>query len=745
MIISPALGKFTAGAKVSIRKPSDNTLLGSADTTTAGTATVSVGNHSGPVLIEVTGAAGVFYYDEGTGAQVLFGALEKLSAIAPAVQGTIGVTTATNAAVEMIKASSGSTNVTAAQINTANFKVAQALGISDVLQAPKLIDESNATNNTLGVSTPEDMYALKLAAFAQMAKTSGTQNALELAKSIATDLADGVLDGNEGTAPIAGSIYSGGDFAAKLEAAVAEVATELVDAKVTSELLVAATGTIKTDVTAITSAGTDTDLAKAKAMFAELRTTLKSFSNGSSTGFLDTQAKRAGDDLNAAVAPELGKVGERVDTLNRAMGFFTDARAVTPTNNNGFYTGLPMLASLTSAGPAATALVRQYGSLSAVWYGFGSFDKCWTDSLTGVTSKVSCLHASAGSADYANNKIKFVLFELTGTTGNSFSYTTTRVNHGVTFESFSQFDTFFSNVVPVSGTLSTPDMAQGTGTASLNLVNQELTNLEIHGTLTSSAATCVSPATLATCPLDQIDISAARTSPAANTYRYALSGSVSTLSDQGVSLSLDSGSSVDMDLSTVDTTGSKLVAVTLLGTVKTAKTKFAGTVTVGSFQTDVNSQNRIPTKAAFTGAISDTSTGGAGEFLTGKLEASIADYNLYNGSLPDTSTNFIKGTVTFTGTVQAPSRPLLKLVLLAAATGPESGKTTLNYSYGTAVSISGTGTFGTGANSMDLSNQDAILMHVGSTGTTVKKGDKSLATITGSTINYADGFSESLM
>jgi hypothetical protein len=245
-----------------------------------------------------------------------------------------------------------------------------------------------------------------------------------------------------------------------------------------------------------------------------------------------------------------------------------------------------------------------------------------------------------------------------------------------------------------------------------------------------------------------IAISAGRTALTANNFHYALSGSVSTtnLADatKVVSLSLDSGSYMDVDETNVNTTGVKPVAMKLVGTAKTTATKFTGTLDVGSFKNDADGFNYSPTSIVFNGSISDTSTGGAGEMLTGKLEAAVVDYNLYHSTQPQSGTNYPKATVTFTGTVQAPSRPALKLVVAGVKTGVSTGTITVDYSYGS-VKITGSGATGATGNTLTLSNQDGVQVVLTSQGAgTVTKSGATLATIGNGMINYTDGVSESL-
>lgn len=740
--VSPSLGKFSDGAHVTIRKP-DGTQLGKADIAGGtGTATVPIGSYSGPILIEVTGDASgnVKYYDEGSGTERVFGAADKLSAIAPAVQANVGVTTATNAAVaQLLRSHNGAipAAISTADINLANVKIATALGIDDVLQAPKLIDLANHDKNALNTANVEDRYALKLAAMAKVANGSGGKTALDLAKNLADDLADGTLDGKDGATDIAGVAYDHAFFEEQMQARSKEMAAQMADATSRASIDNDPTvlGRMQRDVSALVTVNNASDVQKAKAMFQELRGTLNSFANGN-TGFLDTQARRAADDLKAVVAPALEKTASRVTAVGTAIAAFEDARAYSVSGANGLASGV------FTPGAAAT-LGRQYGSVNAAWYGYGAFDLCWTDLATGVASKVTCAHAGPGSADYANNRLKMVVFELSATGVNQYSYTATRRNLPVTFAP-NGFDVLadIQNLGPA-----VPGLPVGTGTVAATVVNGQLNAFAFSGTLTPSANACATSVTVANCPADKVDVHVARTAlAAANTDRYALSGSVSTVDAAGATLAsvgFDDGSYVDLDQSVSG--GGMPVALNLLGTAKTAASKFSGSLLVDGFQTDANGLHGIPTRIVFAGDVSDTSTGGAGKFLTGKLELGVADYKLYDASLPDSASNFIKLNVSFTGTVQAPSRPQLKLVLAASRTGPDSGTTTLNYSYG-AVSITGSGPFDrNGVTSMTLSNQDGIQLTLTPGQMEVKKSGASLATVSGKMIHYVDGVSESLM
>lgn len=697
MTVTPSLGKFSAGTQVTLTKL-DGSALSTGTIGADGKVTLSLAGSTGPFLVQVLGGTSVTYYDEGTKSQQAFGIGKKLRAVVPEVLTEVGVTPLTNAATAKLEAAAGGiAGASVGTIKTANNKVAAVFGLSDILVAPKPVDGS--TGNTLNLATPGDKYALILAALAKTSVSGG--NAAGTADALASDLKDDKLDGQDGTTapPTPITAYAPATLASKYQ----EAATESLDDS--SKLLAPFQPLVITvDVTNIKPVTNQSDVSLAKAMFAELRTTLNSFANNNKTGFLNTQATRMNDDLNANVAPELTKVAERITALTKAMSAFEDAKTYTINNTHGFYSGVNPITS-------APALVRVN-----IWDAYGTSDACWTDSATTVINKMTCAHVSS-------NFNGVVVFELTNTAAYQYNYTATRYN----------------GITPVNGA------PVGSGTISQTVSGTTMTGVTLNGTLPPSA-------TQTTTGVDTVAISAARTVlTATNNYRYALSGSVSTSkladSTKVVTLAFDSGSYIDVNETAAATTGAKLVAAKLLGTAQTAATKFTGTLDVGAFLNDMDI-NYAPTSIVFDGSISDISAGGAGQILTGKLEAAVANYGQYYSRQPASSTNYLHTTLTFTGTVQAPSRPLMKMVLAVNRTGLSTGAMLLNYNYGTSISITGSGVIDNAIsanNTMTLSNQDGIVLAISNgANATVTKSGASLATITNGVINYIDGVTESL-
>lgn len=726
--VTPSLGKFSKGTKVKLSKVDANlTEISTQSIDDSGSATFSLGGYTGAVVVEVIGDASSEYYDEQTKKLEKFGLGKKLRAVAPTAQAAIGVSALTNAATIKLETVSSLTSVSASAINDANAKVAAIFGLPNILIAPKPVDST--TGKTLDVAAPGDKYALVLSA---LAKTGA--DALTVASNLASDLKqDDLLDGKNDSigTPVTLTGYAPATLTTTYQDAAKDSATTTSEAVVALQPLA-----VTTDVSKVTGTA-DNPINLAKAMFAELRTTLNSFANGK-TGFLDTQATRMQTDLSANVAPEMTKVAGRISVLSNTISTFEDAKAYSSSSNTkGFVVGKNPITG-------ADALIRM-GNFTPVIYGFGSANFCWTDSTTGITSKMTCAHAGSDAYDAVNHRLKMVVFELTSTATNQYSYTATRYNLPVTVGLYGQ--------VTVSGT---PSKAQIVGSDSLNptyiptgsgTVGATMTGLTLNGTLPPSA-TAADGKTF-TAGVDTIAISTARTALAsANNFHYTLSGSVSTTnaadSAKVVTLSFDSGSFIDLDETNSSTGGTKAVAAKLVGTAKTLASKFTGTVEVGSFMADADGQNFDPTNVVFTGSISDTSTGGAGEILTGKLEATAANYNLFHSKQAESPSNYLKTTMTFTGTVQAPTRPLLKLVVAVNRTGLTTGDTTLSYSYGT-TSITGSGTVdsaNSSNNSMTLSNQNGIQL-VTKTGI-ISKAGTTVATLANGSISYADGVTESL-
>ena len=763
MTVTPSLGKFSAGTVVKLNKI-DETLLSSGTIDATGTATLSLVNYTtGPILVTVVGAAGVTYFDEGTNAQVAFGPNAALQALLPTSQNSVGVTALTNAATAMLAAETGGISAaTAATINTANYKMAVAFGLPDILQSPNPVGAAaSADADKLDLAKPADRYALVLAAFA---KTSTAGNPAQKSLALALDMKDGILDGKDGKSTTPSAMLANAATPAAMVAAYQTAARAYANAA--SQVIAANTPMVMTaNVTAVQVMAYQSEISQAKALFAELRTTLSSFSNGS-TGFLDTEAVRMQADVDASVAPSTSLVQDRIMAFSDAAKAFDAATRYTTNTQNGF-TGVDLFPITGSP-----ALYRETGSIPAAIGGYGTYSICWTPTKAAPSSTggtITCAYAGASStfglaAPAVSNSgsnstlpplrmlaapavsisgsnstlppLRMMVYTLTGNGSGQYSYTATRYNRVV-------------NNDYTLGAITIPDLPTGSGTLSTSE-----NEVSFSGTFPPSA---YSPSTgLPTAGIDTLTIAATRTAmSAANTYYYALSGSVSTsqLSDatKPVSLSLDSGSYIATDETDRAATGTiKPLGVKFVGTAKTAATKANGSFELKTFVAD-KSGTLSPTSLTFEGSLSDIrSTVAEADrlVLAGKIAATVTGLENYDPRLPKSNANYFRPSLTFTGTVQGPARPLLKLVLTVAETGSSPtvnfiGTVGLDYSYGT-VRITGSGVANADSNTsaMTLSNQDGIAIAT-RTGLVTKSGN-TLATIANDMVNYADGTSESL-
>lgn len=748
--VAPSLGRFKEGTKVRLHKLDGSDLVNGvlgAD----GKYIAKFSGHTGPVVVEVQGGTGVTYYDEGSKSDQPFPTGKKLRAVMSSPLTEVGVSALTNAAVVKLETGGALAAVNATQIDDANAKVAVAVGLASasILQAPTLVHA--ATGNTLNVANAADKYALVLAALAKAAPMGAT--AADVADAFAQDLKDDQLDQQDGsgTTPVAlTNAPAASDLTTQYAAAASDLADQTSATVIASAPLAPSTNVVGVNATLISHVGLS------KAMLGELRSTWQSFSNLAGNGFLDSQASRANADLSANIAPNLLLVGDRVEALGNTIATFRDAKAYSATSTYGFTLGADPTGTITG-----NVLVRQSGNLFLSWWGYGSFEFCWTDSVTPASiTKVSCSYAGPHAADQVNGRIRLVIYEVTSSGADSYAYTATRRNKPVLTSSAT--DPGVSIFNPDFSAASTPTtVPPGSGTlVQTNDASGKPLTLSVNGTLPPSGGT---PGVLET-GVDTIAISATRSLLSGNNYRYALQGAVSTSklavgsttavdTSKTVTLKFDTGSYIDADESNAfgqgSQSGAQPLAAKLIGVAETTQTRFTGTIDMGAIQTDVSGYSRLPANVGFTGVVADLSAGGAGAFLTGQIEATVTDYNLFNSMVPESSANYMKTTATFTGTVQAPSRPALQLVVAASRTGFETNAATLTYRYGSTVNITGTATWSTIPGSTQqvvVTNQDGIqLTYDNTTGQgTVTKAGATLATIANGVVNYTDGVSESL-
>ena len=195
----------------------DGSLLGSANTDSVkGMVTIRQGSYRGPLRVELRGAAGAEYFEEGKNTFVPFPSDRVIRVIVPRVDKNIGITAFTEAAYQLLTQGTApesvSGNPTPAQITAANLRVAQllnehfpkALEVADITRLPFIKSASVASGSL--TANPRGVYGVVNGAFSKQAalyNTGSSTPTLDAVSQLAEDLRDGVLDGRNGNAPAA--------------------------------------------------------------------------------------------------------------------------------------------------------------------------------------------------------------------------------------------------------------------------------------------------------------------------------------------------------------------------------------------------------------------------------------------------------------------------------------------------------------------------------------------------------------
>ena len=311
--------------------------------------------------------------------------------------------------------------------------------------------------------------------------------------------------------------------------------------------------------------------------------------------------------------------------------------------------------------------------------------------------------------------------------------------------------------------------ANATGTIAYTMNGNTVTGITINGIVPGMTLNTRSTVE---------NLAVTRTARGNDMYRYTLSGKMTDKLIVGgasvLSLQLDNSTMVDThepaDINDENDLSKFVFDVT--GIYTTANYSFKGRFQVsnlvekeyieqfcwfnGMQWQSCDEYELVSGNATFTGTISgiglvDTDANNNFDILVGKLEAIMKDENNYDPALSDSSTNFLTGSMTFTGTTFMTATDTgLKIVLGVTATGHEKGTVSVNYSdFKKGISITGTTNWDdaiTTPQTITLTDANGIkiVLVEDVDNAEVKKGDVKLADIAGSMINYVDGTSASL-
>jgi hypothetical protein len=428
----------------------------------------------------------------------------------------------------------------------------------------------------------------------------------------------------------------------------------------------------------------------ARDLFNSLKNDLLALSNGSGTGYLDKKIEDLNTDWTTNGLVSVTGFSDYMTAIGRAADLAYDARNLAAPSSNGLVanaaypvSGHSDLFLITDVTGAASQIVRQFAgyigtdhqalsmscrvnvsemSLGKATCGYGYGKVSLTDSVAGnFTSyshgvRVSESAPSSGTytwQDYFSSRVFSLTQRYVTPAGSVFV--------PVVQTSTSFFGTPFSFVTTISYTNFAVPLAapvEGTALTGTATVTRDSSGKATAVTLKGDIQPLATGQDKST-----LDVSGALSSISASTTGTTttttevgrVSGTVTNVKGTATTLSmaLMSGSQlVHQKVQTIATgaTSEHMISGKFITQTKTAAFQYDGTVAADSFAADKKG-GFIPTNMSFSGKISTLSNGTPTEFLSGTLGAvvSSAVVAAYDPSLPDSVTNWLKPTVTFSG------------------------------------------------------------------------------------------------
>jgi hypothetical protein len=191
--------------------------IASVATDSQGNFTMPLGNYTGPVLLQMSGAS---YKDEATQKNVTMAPGDVMSAMLPTVvsgANVTGVWITPVTAMAQSRAVGMTGGMTDANIATANTHMGNYFSVSDILHTQPmnpLVPGAGA-----GATLDAKNYGMTLAAMSQYAKTLNMAVSSTLVTAMMNDASDGMMDGKKGGTAI--SMAMGGMMANSMMAATA--------------------------------------------------------------------------------------------------------------------------------------------------------------------------------------------------------------------------------------------------------------------------------------------------------------------------------------------------------------------------------------------------------------------------------------------------------------------------------------------------------------------------------------------
>lgn len=755
--VTPALGRFENGATVIIKDKSGRECSRAKTANWFAAVTINKNTCTPPLIVQA-GIKDDRYWDEklndfGT----IFGV--GIHAVLPdATRTSVGVTALTEIAAARLINASGVVTATSADVTSTNVAIANLISNGNVPD-PLAVPEAAGS----GVQAT-DAYGAVLATLANLAATG--KNALDVAKDLAADIADGTWDGQASGIAVAtpdSSIFSASMVVATTAASgvinAASAPTLSFASYVPATNIASA---VAATASAVAASGGVTPITAAKNLFTSLRTSLELLTNPAQTGFFDTQLKTARDDLTNTVMPQYQSTLDKV-------GLIMDGRTLL---DNLKTNGLPMC----YFGPSS----------SSCWWGSAAVDPLIPGNtivsffsmqlLQGMYVPNNCSTTSHPSTQFSAGSLPTGIIVKCSTSNNIIynangsrikyvfraNVTPAATANSYSFESFTRTVTYADPFDFVGTTVD--DTARYSGTFS-----DGTTSTLVSGQLASADTNYA---------YDQVSLSRVRTYPSGTAptgaptgfalAKYDITGSIATHQTTGAALgtiALLAGSSYSTledanGMSPATQAASYLGRTgTLVLQARTANTQLDGTATASSFKCDLSGFSCNPANMSFTGSMTNLATTGVGKFAEGTVTVT-RDFSAYNSTQLAGSSNFIKDTAVFSGTVITPAA-VYQVTLNGDRTVYNQQAVAFIYKDASNNTVEVNATMGLASNAPYVMNVKAgsiigVLTKAPSTGassTSGLTGDvyvgttdpiNRIGTLTGSTINYTDGTFTSL-
>jgi hypothetical protein len=421
-----------------------------------------------------------------------------------------------------------------------------------------------------------------------------------------------------------------------------------------------------------------TEMGAAKTMANFMREAFNRFSNSSKTGYLDTQSKRVDTEIQKVFRPDVDRVNHRLGSVQLGMQLYDEANGADASKLSTFTSNSITYYSKTSG--TAGALVTNSGdytvcTIQKLSTGQASADvKCLSGkSGSGYSPRSTTFNGI--STNSANNvyivgttgvqgimlkpltdgsfKIGMIrqVVALTATSPNvnkpenyTIPFQSTYVRSGpYDFNVTTGLNTYNSTCLTslaagydttktvwneTTGSTCTNFVGTGTVTRTKVAGSSDWSSLNVTADMPPS-----NPSNTLFVGYDKVSVAMSSTAVGTTDMKYSVSGSVAAYESpksgsvevdatQVVKYELSSGSYVQVT-QTKDEKGNVTAenanAMNLVFTFTGYNSSATGTLTASEFVRDKNQKNQEPTKMVFDGAITDTSTGGAGDVLKGKI------------------------------------------------------------------------------------------------------------------------------